>query len=230
MTSSAKVRIRTLLGGEPDAIFILSGGVVTKMVGGRPMIRSTSYADHDQHGLVVGGKARVIAAAEIARHFPTTVLVTTSFPPRDPASNARVMARELHHLGVPSERVVCEERSISTLTELIEMVKLAAANQWNHLVVLTNAYHLPRVRELYRRLPILVADDPCFRSAWSFPGREYRVVSCEAILRVRSPHYARLIVRARETEGYRARVKAEARGVRQLRAGTYGKPEPSGFP
>ena len=53
---------------KPDTIAVLQGGIV----GGR----SATYEDHDAFG-TLGGRARVEAAALLAKQFPQAVVLTT---------------------------------------------------------------------------------------------------------------------------------------------------------
>jgi hypothetical protein len=193
----------------PDAIFVLSGGIVRTIHGG---FRSTSYRDLDFHGFCTAGKTRVIAAAQLGRVHQKAVLVTTSRVEPDFPSHASVMATELIRYGIPLGRILLEEQSVNTQTELIEMVKLATRNRWGHIAVLTNAYHLARVRAMIELFSGLC------ESKWP---QTVVLVAAENVLRLRSPHYTRLIAAAESTEAFRGRIEAEKRGLRQLREGTY---------
>ena len=68
--------IKDVFGVVPEVIFVLSGGI-KEVKQSELKYRSTSYSDQDDFG-VTGGRARVIAAAEIAAAFPEVNIVTTS--------------------------------------------------------------------------------------------------------------------------------------------------------
>lgn len=215
--------------GSPDAIVVLSGGTVERpRTDGTERRSSTAYSDVDGSDAIVGGKGRVVAAAEVAPFFPEAAVVTTSDSNDGPESDARIMASELARHGVRPDRIMLEERSVNTLTELAEMVKLAVRQRWQEVRVLTSDYHIPRVEEMFRQLPSLISAgrDPEFTAAWSeFQSRNIsvRCVSAEEILPHRSPHYQTLIARVRQSPEYQRRVELERRGLQQLRDGTYGR-------
>lgn len=221
-------RYRELLHGSPDAIFVLSGGIkVRERPGAEPRITTTAYSDDEKGGLIIGGKARVIAAAEVGPYFPEAKIVTTSAPPNDPESNAKVMAQELEHHGIPSEQIVLEEKSVNTLTEIKELVRMAAANGWKKVAVITSDYHVPRSQEILQRLETYAdeEDTELVSAVEQMKSGKIEVsfVAAEEILPLRSEHYRTLIEKVHQSAEYRKRVEAEQRGLQQLRSGTYGK-------
>lgn len=214
----------TFEGSPPEAVFILSGGIVRVTGNGGERFRSTSYRDFDVHGLCTAGKTRVVAAAELSRRYPGTYFVTTSRVESDFPSHAEVMSTELHRLGVPMDRIVLEERSINTITELAEMPKLAQQFGWRSVGILTNLYHFPRIRLLLDQLPTIVPDsDAEFHDSWNAFSAvgSISLVPAEPILRCRSPRYAKLIEVAERTQAFAGRLEAEERGCRQILDGSY---------
>src|SRR6185369_14569647 len=125
-------------GELPDAIIALSGGI-------RPSISSLSetgfktlsYADKNETGVVVPSKTRVIATAAIAHAIPDVPIVTNSVDRTQPdwPSMASVVADELVHRGVDRDRIILEEESFNTATQLIEMINLAVDNGWQRLSI-----------------------------------------------------------------------------------------------
>jgi uncharacterized SAM-binding protein YcdF (DUF218 family) len=212
--------IATLLERPPEAIFVLSGNIVRKGNPGYPYA-STAYADGDAHGLL-GGKARVIAAAELARRLPRAAIVTTSrVDSRDAPveggrpTHARVMADELARLGVAPGRILLEEESTSTTTELIALIRMVAAHGWRDVAVVTSAYHVARARALFAALSPSV--DPA-----AAPSR-VAFIAAEGILPLRSRHYRALIARMARTRAYERRVASERAGIAALARGAYGR-------
>lgn len=68
-------------------------------------------------------------------------------------SEAAVMARLLSTChGVPPAALVVEDVSEDTLGNAREALALASARGWRHLVVVTDAVHLPRALWTFRRL------------------------------------------------------------------------------
>jgi DUF218 domain len=216
---------------RPDAIFVLSAGIIPiETPRGDAQYKTTAYSDVDHKGFLGGGKARIIAAAEASSFFPEAPLVTDSYSAQksgEEPTHAEVMAEELQHYGVPKERIIKEERSVDTITELVEMIKLAALHKWHNIAVVSNAYHIPRIQEMYRQLDTLASkDDTDFGAAMKEVAQnpiEISFVSAEDILPIRSEHYVKLIEEMENTSAFKNRVAAEEQGLKQLREGTYGK-------
>ncbi len=209
-------------GAVPDAIFVLSGGVELHPKRG---YRSPSYGGADFTGLITGGRARVIAGAEISKSFPEITMVTTSRGQEDRPTDAEIMAQELEDRGVDSGNVELEEESTSTLTELIQMIKIAEEKEWSKVAVLTNGYHVPRVKVMYDKLESIegLCDDAEVSSIRRFKegGAEVSFVSAEDIMVNISPHYKNLIDKVEQSEGYKERLELEREGVEDLLAGRY---------
>ncbi|MBI4054038.1 MAG: hypothetical protein HY397_01775 [Candidatus Doudnabacteria bacterium] len=74
-----EAKIRELFGGNPDAIAVLSAGIIPRAK--QPGYKTTEYAHLDPHGLLGGGKARVIAGAEAAFIFPEAKIIANSYEP-----------------------------------------------------------------------------------------------------------------------------------------------------
>ena len=133
----------------PGAIVILSGGTkkcVNKS--GAISYASTTYEDGDAFGLL-GGYARVEAGAILARKFPKAFVITTSCRGLNEPTHASIMAEELKKLGVFASRIVLEEKSTNTLSQIIETLDIVFQRRWENIFFITNKYHVPRVRALY---------------------------------------------------------------------------------
>lgn len=214
-----------LEGKKPGAIFILSGGIVKRERG----YSTTAYSDTQGDYGVLGGKARVVAAAELSKFYPEAKLVSTAtyYPtPGDP-SQSQIMESELLRLGVDKSQIKTEEYSRSTYDELSRIIALSLENDWHNIAVVTNEYHLPRVKEMLAGLNELATNKndesllsliPRFEKASNIS-----FVSAEDVMVLRSPHYKSVIEEAKKHPDYKKRVEAENRGLQALKSGTYGK-------
>jgi hypothetical protein len=214
-------------GVEPDAVVILSADIVEapdRKIG----YKSGSYADLDVRDLLSGAKARVIAGAEASKYFQDAEIVTDTRDrdlSRGRPTHAAVYADELQRLGVDASRIVMEEESINTIEELVETVKMSEQRNWREIALISNDYHVPRIREMYNRLDELA--DPKDIDFWNaytsfqIGTRSLQVVSAEDILPVRNPRYARLIQEVHALPEYAARVRAEQQGIEDLKNRTY---------
>lgn len=201
--------------------------------------KTGSYRDLDPHGLMSGGKARSIAAAELSQSFPGAKMVALStLPPKDAEPKkplAEVTVQDLKHYGVEEEKILLYEDSYSTLTELMGLISLAVKNSWKHVVVITNEYHTPRAQLLLEKVSEIKDDNPSYQKAWEatnmtelFPkfkelNTKVTFVSAETVLPIRSRHYSKIIEEMKKTDAHKARVKREKESILHLHNGTYGK-------
>jgi hypothetical protein len=227
-TETNKSRLyEEMFNGEPDAIFVLNGEVVKKPNNIRRPFQSTSFASSDNFGML-GGKARVIAAAEVGKYFSHTKIVATSHslnPERSKEPTlAQVMANELEHYGIPENQIVLEEKSTSTLTTIVEMIKLAKENNWVHLGIISNDYHLPRVQAMYKHIQELINDDDALKEALQFCHQNdlsISFIAAEDILPHKSTHYIELIRQVQQSQEYLKRIESEKIGLEKIEGHAY---------
>lgn len=233
----------------PDVLLPFSGSITDRRPGSRtetspnrhlrPLTsgyRSLAYSDLSEHGMVTGGRTRVIAGAEVAKIFPEIPVVTDSFNRFDPTepTMASVITHELGKRGVNPDRIIQQTKSFSTITQLIETVRLAEELNLKRLAIITNDYHLPRVGAMWERLNTIEIKDPDgsvdtartdeFQErvyAFSKAGRRVAFVGAESIMRVMHPRYGEYIECVQASDEYQKTVVDETRGVRDLQAGTY---------
>jgi hypothetical protein len=216
---------------DAKAIFILSMSErETNVDGIDKKYRPDSYSDLDNKGFMGGGHANVIAAAELGHYFPDVKLIATSAPEKSEKSLAVIYAEELKKLGIPEEQIKLEEKSTNTLTEIIEMVKIAKNNNWESIAVLTNENQIERASEMFNHLLELANRlnlvDGEFSNAWEYFGKgeklQVKFLSAEEILPMRDERYKKIIEAMRNSAAYKNRVEAEKIGAQQIREGTYG--------
>ncbi|MEK9155709.1 MAG: ElyC/SanA/YdcF family protein [Patescibacteria group bacterium] len=130
---------------------------------------------------------------------------------------------EIYHIA--RERIVLEEKSYSTLTELFELCKLCREKGWRQVGVVTNRYHIPRVNKMFKMLSELAlpSDEDLKQSLQYISSGSVEVifVAAEDILAVRHRLYANLDEQLAQTEAYQGRVTAEAKGIADLELGRY---------
>ena len=216
-----------LCGGKPEAIFVLSSGIVEKSKG---QYRSGSYAVRDNKGFLSGGKARSIAAAEIAQVFTEAPVITMSKTAVHEPSQASVMAAEIQSKGIDKSRFVQLEQSHDTFSELLEIIKLIIERNWRHVVVVNNEFQIPRAELMLAQLSTLFESNeskfPEFKQAVS----EYKLrkgqikivfVPAEQVLPFRRGVYGGLIKKVKESAMWQERVEKENKGVEDLEEGNY---------
>ena len=227
---ATRSEIERLCGGTPDVLSILSGSIVKRQLwNGRLRYSSGSYTELDVAGLVSGGKARVIAAAEIARFYPGVIILANGNTFENAPPDARVIKEELTRYGASHRRVLLQQMSYSTFTELVELVKLVAEHKWHRIAIITNSFQVPRAQELLKQIHILhdpygASKDPDFRAGLPvFNELAPRIVfvAAEAVLPLRSRRYQKLIDKATGRPEWQERAARETQGLKQLQEGTY---------
>ena len=105
-------------------------------------------------------RRRVDHAVVVARRSPGAVLVTSGGTGNAPVSEAEAMRLLAVEAGFPADRIVLEDRSTSTLEHARFVSAMAAAAGWRTLCLVTDRYHLPRAKFLFRRFGLEVIGDP----------------------------------------------------------------------
>lgn len=212
------------MGEEPDALFVLSGGIVVSP-NSESGYKSLAWSNTNELGISTGGRTRVIAVVEVARVLPEIPIVTNSrnrFDNTQPTM-ASISKAELVRRGVDPDRVILEEDSVNTITQLTEMVQLALRNNWTSIAVLVNDYYQPRIHAIWNRLGELVTDADFQAQLTRFKGTGGTIgfISSEPIMRAISPLYAAYLHEVEASAVYQRTVESEANGLRALQEGRY---------
>lgn len=233
LESEKKKIYERLCEGKPDVLFILARGVVENKATGE--FKSLGYGDTDPHGMVGGAKARSIAAAELHHFFPDSLVVANSLIQQMPASMARVTAQELKKRGVEQEKIIIQENSYSTFTELIELIRLIVQNNWHNVAVIANEFHIPRAQAMLAHINDL--HDPngyskkpevqeALRKIKEIQSVHIAFVSAEEVLLMANPHYKKVIDAARQLPAWKETVEKETVATIQVQAGEYWRNSP----
>lgn len=162
--------------GAPDGIVVLGGSI-------EPDI---SIA----HGVAVvrASADRLIAAAALARRYPTARIVFTGGSGNLLSNDAReadYAAELFESLGIPRSRLTMERRARNT-QENAEFAKaLAAPKGGERWLLLTSAYHMPRAVGLFRKAGFAVEPYPVdWRVAGAADLLTLRVLAVDGLGRV----------------------------------------------
>ncbi len=122
---------------------------------------------------------RVAAAVDLHRRGVAPLLVMSGGAVGHPAPEARVMADLAVAAGVPEAALVVEAESRNTWQNARQAAILAEARGWSRLLVVSDSFHLPRARDMFRRHGLHVDGHPVPRGAsdgrlswWVAHGRE----------------------------------------------------------
>ena len=243
-------------GEKPDAIFVLGGGNRrVKDSRGKVSYKTSPYKGEYFPAQIGGAKARPIAALELSGYYPDAKIVTMSHTPKKLfysdseiiPSLAQVMAEELVQNGINRDKIIEKPEPTSTLTELMEVIKISAENKWKNVAVVTNNYHIeratnlmsiltdgPRLKDLKYQLRENfegVGEAEIFSRKWEdlqqstnkfkAAGGIIVFVSAEDILQKRSPHYTALLSRVGELSGYSRVIEQERTYAKKIKEGIY---------
>jgi len=124
-----------------------------------------------------------------------------------------VIKRELVELGVPSSAIIEEDKSGTTFEQLRELSIVAKQKGISSLLIVSNEWHLPRIKAMLEHAPGLKE---------AFDSFEVELVSAEEVLlRTQPEDWHIKIGDAREDPAMQRRFTLEKKGVRDIIAGTY---------
>lgn len=198
----------------PDAIVVLAGGIKQDTSG--RWISTDLSAEDDKLG-APGGKLRVLATAVLATEYPTAVVIASGGKgadiskdvPENRPSLAKILCDELLESGVSRDRIMLEEKSNTTYQQLQGLEDLIQKQGWQSVMIITNRYHLTRLRVMIdMKFPQLVAFT--------------ELISAEDILlRADEMRWKTVLTEAYESAFMAERAAKEEKGVLQIRNGTY---------
>ena len=58
----------------------------------------------------------------------------------------------VHARGIPPDRILLENRSMTTVQNLVRMARVCRAHRITRVTVITSDWHMPRVRAIWRAL------------------------------------------------------------------------------
>jgi len=220
-----------------DLIFLLGGDIKKDEVTGKWRTLLPSDAG-DAFGLC-NDRWRVEAAALLHKELgdAATAIIASggisnvgTWKSGDPTI-AEVIEKELVQLGVPPEIIIRDNTSYNCYQQLAwlqaflhgvldyrEEVSGLVAEDWPelcHIYMITNDWHIPRVRTMFEHAPGLdflrtLGD----RFQWS--GAEETI-----LLRLDPTKWEVSIEWVRASDALKLRLEKEARGIEQIKAGTY---------
>jgi spore coat polysaccharide biosynthesis protein SpsF len=197
-----------------DAIVVLAGGI--KQDHGQRWVSTDLTEDDDRQG-APGAILRIHAAAMLADIFPKAVIVASGGEGYDVPVNtlcrrpllAEILHRELVENGVSPERIFLENKSNNTYQQLLELQTMLALKHWERAIVVTNSWHLTRVRAMLLR-------------KFGDLARRADVMAAEDVLVAAQPdRWITWLAGVYQSDFLKKRIEREHRGVRQIKNDTY---------
>ena len=164
-----------------------------------------------------GHRLRLLAGYYLQKEKPGTVIVASggkgkhSHDPEAPAVSA-VMKKELQDLGVPGESIKEDSKSDNTYQQLAHLPEMVASLAPKEILIISNAYHLPRIRAFMECVPDIKD------RVVSMPTR---LVAAEDVVSRHDEKLRTAVKRAYASPGMRKQEAIEARGIADLKAGNY---------
>ena len=231
-----------LCGGKPDAISILARTVRSAGAVGRVKTGGYRTEETDIHGNIGSSHAGVVAAKELKKYFPEAKIVTNSLiKPRDnwpEERHAEVAAAELTRAHIPEDQIIVQDNSFSTLTELLETIRLTVENQWTHVVVLVPEHQVERAtamlemintvidRTQYRDRPEIKEALKAFAELQKDGKTKITILASEDVLSRTSPRHRHIVETVRNSPEWKALREREKISAEEIRNGTYGQKHP----
>ncbi len=177
--------------------------------------RTTDYNVPRGAPHVILDSFRIQAAAAYLKKYnagEVVVLVQGGLADTVYPSLASVMRRELLELGVPETELELEERSQTTYQQLFLLQDRAAKETAPAVKILSNDWHLPRIRAMVESVPGLAA----------LRALNPEFVEAEEILLQTNPaQWQKKVETLRANKEVQTRVMQEQEGVAEIRNGTY---------
>jgi hypothetical protein len=164
-----------------------------------------------------GSYVRIAAAAILAKANPATTVVVSGgrgtadkiLPPG--LFLSAIMKKELVTQGVNGDRIFEESKSGTTYQQLLAIAELFAKHHWESIQLVSNHYHLPRIRSMIENFPELAP----LRSIVQY-------VSAEEVVLGEDPGvWQAAIDKAYDSEDFKKIISLEKKGVEDIMAGTY---------
>jgi uncharacterized SAM-binding protein YcdF (DUF218 family) len=103
-----------------------------------------------------------------------------------PPAEARAMREMALRRGVAAERIIVEDQARNTFENAVYAGRIIRDQQWRRVVVVTDAFHLPRALYVFRRLGLEVAGEGVPRPAQVTRVRWARCLFVERVRLFRS--------------------------------------------
>lgn len=204
-----------------SAIAVL-GGSLAQTPNGR--WRTTDFGEGDAFGHF-GDRLRVAAAHKLynscKKDNPSLLIIASGSNERvDPdgaaPAVAEVLKNELVELGVEPARILEERKSTGTHQQIREVGRMSAKLNLERVAILSNEYHLPRIRAMIEHVPALADLKKMLEAG------KLALVSAEKVLLDHDhANWEKIIARAYESAAMKQRIKLEKMGVEQIKSGTY---------
>ena len=196
-------------------LIVVLGGAMIK--GENGIWRTSNYNEPGDKFGPQGDWMRVVAAAYLCRRPEDFIIVSGGAGQLCDVAGAppvsSVIKKELIELGVPREKIIEESQSGSTYQQLLELKRLAAELKPEKVIIVSNGWHLPRIRAMI---------EYCAELKEFFQQINFDLISAEKVAIENEPErWEKIIENAFKSEGMQRRIALEEKGVQDIKEGKY---------
>lgn len=194
-----------------DVLIVLGGWLVQEPDG---KWRTTNFSELDGEGNISGDRVRVVAAALLYKRYPNIKIIVSGSRGRlshlaDCPTLSAILKKELIELAVKPESIIEEDRSSGTYQQLKNSYEIAKKLRLSAVGIVSNEYHLQRIRAFLERIPGIY-----------WPGLE--LISAEKIAIENDPdQWEQEIKTVYASNAMEKRIALEQKGVQDLKEGKY---------
>lgn len=222
-----QIMYEKLIGFVPEMIVLVPGGIVKEVEqDGAVRYRSTRIDEGDAFG-ILWGEARVLATVEIAMHFPKAMIMATGAHHHG-QTQATVFRDELEQFSISRDRIVLEDKTTNTLSQIGEVMSFVYKKGIKKVVFITNEYHILRARAMYEYFESLTQPDAEIkRIVREIKSSDVLVqfIAAESILPYRDKKFIEIIDKMKKSPAYEKRLQNEERGTAMVKSGEYREKE-----
>lgn len=199
-----------------NAIAVLGGGLVKE----KGKWRTTDFNESDNFG-AMGDRLRVTAADYLFKKDPEQIIIVLGGKGQlkdipGALAVSRVIKQELVDLGVPADKIIKEEESRDTYQQLMELKKIIQGRKVEKAVIISNKYHLPRLKAMIKRCPKLLA----LKKMLAVSRLKLKSAE-EVVVKHDSKIWQKIIIEAYSSSAMKERIKLEKKGVKDIKEGRY---------
>ena len=208
--------------GQADAIIILSGFLKKD---GKTGWRTTNF-NEGKNFKGLGDRLRIVAGAhsykEVTLKNPRVVVLVSGGSGSlrkisDAPAVSDIMKKELIALHVPRIKIIKEKNSRNTFENLLESDKICAKRRWRSAIIISNEYHLPRIKTMIE----YYADKMPHLASMFFAGWLKLMPAEKICLSHDRQKWAIAIKKAYKSRVMKKRLQLEKQGVADIKKGGY---------
>ena len=197
-----------------NEVILILGGILIK---DKNKWRTTNFDDQGDNYGALGDRLRVLAGnLQYQKNKEAVIIAAGGLGQlegiKDAPTVASVIKSELIELGVPKEKIIIEAKSGTTYEQLQLNIKNIQAVGAEKIFIISNRYHLPRIKALIKYKPRLQ----------EFYGQNSELVEAEKVLILHNPQkWENKLASIYESQGLKDRISLEQKGIDDIKSGKY---------